>query len=95
MNAIDTAIYEAPSWSSQPCWRAYAIINGRRTTMTCGHSHSRQDLAQRCAGKAFMQYLAPIPNAELVELHDGLMEARWHDSENRPTARRFRYLPTR
>jgi len=95
MNTITTAVEYAPSFSSQAHWRATAIVNGKRTSICCMHSHSRQDLAEKCAGKYFTQIIAPLPQAELIDIGDGFMEARWTDDKNRNITRRFRYLPER
>lgn len=95
MNQIETATYEAPTWSSASCWRAYAIINGTRTTLVCGHSHSRQDLAERCAAKGFSAEIAPLVTAEITELHTDLVQARWIDDNGTQRFFHFRYLPTR
>lgn len=95
MNTISTHVHQAPTYSSDPCWRAYAIINGRNTSICCMHSHKRQDLAERCATRAFQQHLQPLPTAELVQINSaGLMEARWTDDQNRSVTRRFYFLPT-
>lgn len=93
MNTISSVVEYAPSFSSNASWRATAIINGQRTTICCMHSHSRQDLAEKCARKYFRQVTAPMTEAELIDIGEGLMEARWTDNQNRNITRRFRYLP--
>jgi hypothetical protein len=95
VNTITTAVEYAPSFSSQAHWRVTAIVNGKRTSICCMHSHSRQDLAERCAIKYFTQIIAPLPQAELIDIGDGLMEAQWTNNNNTITTRRFRYLPER
>jgi hypothetical protein len=92
MNTITTAVEYAPSFSSQAHWRATAIVNGKRTSICCMHSHSRKDLAEKCANKYFTQIITPLPQAELIDIGEGLMEARWTDNQDRIITRRFRYL---
>lgn len=74
-------------------WRAYARINGQRTSMNCMHSHSRQDLAERCAVKHFTPTLAALPTAAITQLDDTLHEMSWTDEQGRLVTRRFHYLP--
>lgn len=93
MNHIITTDVEWAVGYGAGSWRAYARINGQRTSMNCMHSHSRQDLAERCAIKHFKQTLAQLPQAELIDIGDGLMEARWTNNNNTITTRRFFYLP--
>ena len=95
MNVITTGVRFAPTFSTTSSWRAFAIINGRPTSICCMHSHGRQDLAENCANKYFANITAPLPQAELRDIGDGLHEARWIDAQNRNITRRFRYLPER
>lgn len=93
MNTIITYVEYAPSFSSNAAWRATAIVNGKRTSIFCMHSHSRQDLAEKCSRTYFNKILTPMTEAELIDIGEGLMEARWTDDQNRNITRRFRYLP--
>jgi hypothetical protein len=68
-----------------------AIINGQLTTCRCGHSHSSEALALKCANGKFALQMAPFTFAEIVRLENGAHEARWTDKEGRQVASRFRF----
>jgi hypothetical protein len=40
-----------------------------------------------------LKIIAPLPNAELVDIGHGQFEARWTDNHNRNVTRRFHYQP--
>lgn len=91
VNTITVDISFESWFGGVPSWSAYAIINGHSTSVTCMHSHTRPDLAQTCADKYFVKMIKSMTDATLVDIGDGLHEARWTNTDGRPVARRYRY----
>lgn len=91
-NTLTTDIAFASWFGGEPTWSAYAIINGHSTSVTCMHNHTQADIAQKCADKYFAKMIKSMTDADLVDIGDGLHEARWQDDHGRKVARRFRYV---
>jgi len=91
MNIITTDVEWAVGYGTGS-WRAYAMINGKRSSINCMHSHSRQDLAERCATKKFTPAVMELVNAVITPLDDNLYELTWTDNKGRSVMRRFYYL---
>lgn len=91
MNIISTDVEWAKGYGAGS-WRAYARINGKRTSINCMHSHTREDLAAKCAAKKFTPAVMKLVNAVITELDDNLYEMTWTDDKGRSVMRRFYYL---
>jgi len=65
-------------------YSAHAVINGRLTTASCGHNHSREDLANKCLSFLHQRWDAIAGSThniiEVANICEPIFEVRWMDA---------------
>ena len=91
MNIITTDVRRIKSYSTNEAWTAFTIINGKETSITCMHTHTRKELAEKCAKKHLPARLTHLPTATIITIDDNLHQVIYIDDKNRNCTQRFRY----
>jgi hypothetical protein len=74
-------------------------LNGKPTSISCGHNHKRKELAEKCCAKTKQQWtdILGAGNWELIEIgkaysNNFLYEIRYMAADGRKHYQRFYYL---
>lgn len=57
LTQLDIMIIERPTWSTKGAWFARVHNNTTNSHEDCPHTHSRRDLAHRCATKMIARFI--------------------------------------